>query len=281
MSKTNTEGFPLIGWLVTWSTRNFSIERQELVKALEQAGIDASIAREVLPKNAAIRAIRKVAKGGGKFHRKVADLENRAAFVVASTDVNDNLDAEFSQDTKALFEKSSKNLVVKGRNKKEVEEAFEANKVTYAGDQFRAIVLRYVKRQCSAVTYLETGNVYLIPAAKEVEFNKIRDLFNILKDKGVSLNVKEEVSTKQSRGVFWDVTVGELSNEVRRMKEDLENLNSKDSVKQSTAIDRMGKYGKLRAKLELYEGALQQKALDLRSELQALEDAAKKLTVAS
>ncbi len=278
MTRKNEEGFPVLGWLVSWSTRDFSIERAELVKALDAVGIDVRVAREVLPKNAAIRATRQTAKGSNSFHRKVADQEHTAAFVVASTSVTEQFDAEFTTNTKVVYDKSQRQIVVKGQKKKEIEEAFERNKIVYAGDQFRSIVLRYIKRYCNAVTYLETGNVYFVPVLNEDSFNKLQALFDLLKIKGVKLSVKEEISTKQTRGVFWGLTVGEISGQIKKMKEDLEILKDADSdVKDSSIAVRLKKYADLKLKVECYETALQSKAVDLRTELESLTTTAKSL----
>ena len=271
---TNEEGMPILGWLVNSSTREFKIGREDLVDMLDKVGIDSTIAREVIPKNAAVRAMRELGKGGSKFHRKIADQEAVAAFVVAKTEVDDKLDADFSTELKGLFDKKTRKFEAIGSQKKEAEEAFERNKRVYSGDQFRAIVLRYLKRSCAAITYLETGNIYFVPANRHEEFKRLQDLFDLLKPFGAKLSVKEEVNTKQIRKTMWDITIGEVSHQIANMKKDLANM-PKDA-KESTLQNRLGKYKDLRTKVDMYATALQGRAEKMVAELNDLTKAVTK-----
>ena len=276
----NEDGMPVLGWLVSWSTRGFSIERDVLLKALAEAGIDEDFAKEVLPKNAATRATRQTAKGADSFHRKVADESQKAAWIVASTEVAANFDAEFTTDTKVVYDKGQRSILVQGAKKAEIMEAFERNKSTYAGDQFRSIVLRYIKRNCGAVTYLDTGNIYFIPAHYQADLKKIQVLFAALASLGASLSVKEEINTKQVRSVMWSLTVGEVTSQVKKMQEDLDKLDEKSDsqdLKDSTVANRLKKYADLKSKVEMYETALQGKASDLKSDLDKLTTSMKKM----
>lgn len=272
----NEEGMPVLGWLVSWSTRGFSIERPALLKALADVGIDAKIVKEVLPKNAFIRALRPFAKGANKFHRKVADTDTTAAFVIAETKVNEKYETEFLTKTEGAFDKASHNIKVTGQKKKEIGEGFERNKGTYAGDQFRSIVLRYVKKYCNAVTYLPTGNLYLIPATNHTEFAKLQALFKSLKN--VDLSFSEMIDTKQTRDMVGVLTVGEITSQIKKMKADLETLQEKgDDVKDSSLAVQMKKYHDLKTRVEIYELALQTKMTGLKTELEGLTTAAKKM----
>lgn len=274
MSIKNAEGMPVLGWLVSWSTKDFIIRRDELVKLLDKVGIDEKVAREVIPKNAAIRAVREFGKGAKTFHKKVADTKDTTALVIAGTQVDDAFNAKFDTESKVLFEKDTRTLKIEGSRKNEIEEAFKRNQQVYAGDQFRSIVLRYVKRECDAITYLETGNVYFIPAFRKDAFDRIVALFGLLKAKGAAIHIKEEIDTKQVRGVMWDITVGEIKHQITKLKDDFESVaekaNSEDGAKASSVALRLKKYKLLRDKVAAYESALQGKASELKRELDGL-----------
>jgi hypothetical protein len=264
----NDEGIPIVGWLVNWSTEKFTIERDDLIKLFKQVGMPDDIAREVIPKNAAIRAIREKAKGRDTFHRKVADQDDKMSVVIAETQVDHkDLDARFSTATKSVFDKTTRKLVVEGKSKKEIEELFERNKTTYASDQFRSVILRYVKRYCYGITYLDTGNIYFVPASAQADLDKLQKLFALLGNKA-KLCVKEEADTKQIRRIMWEVTIGEVQDQVRKLKTDLDEL--PDEIKEQQIDTRLRKYRDLKNRVDMYETVLRGKADDLKKDLEDL-----------
>lgn len=265
---TNSEGFPIVGWLVNWSAKDFSIPRNDLVNALRAVAIDPDIAIEVLPKNAANRAIKEKAKGKTTFHRKVADGEDTAAFVIANTEVDDiNFDAKFSTETKLKYDKTAKTINVEGSGQQEIKDAFERNKLTYASDQFRSIILRYIKRYCSAITYLETGNIYFVPAFCKPELDKLINLFSHL-GPNVRLTTKEEVDCSQVRQVLWQVTVGEIKHELDSMTKDLDKVG--DEITERSFDVRLKKYEDLKSRVQMFEIAMETSASDLKTKLDGL-----------
>jgi hypothetical protein len=274
--EVNEDGFPILGWLVNWSSRNLSIPRADLIKALNAARIPGEIAREVLPKNAAIRAVREAAKGKDTFHRKVADQEDRTSLVIAETEVDGNLDPKFSMATKTIFDKSSRSIKVEGKQKDHIEQLFEQKKQVYSSDQFRSIILRYVKSYCSGITYLETGNIYFVPVFRKQELEKLQMLFKSI-GSGAYLVCKEEINTKKVRSVMWDITVNEVEHKVRKMREDLEEL-PPEAKEQSLEL-RLRKYDELKTKVEMFESVLQGKADKLKSELGKLTKAVKERVI--
>jgi hypothetical protein len=264
----NAEGFPILGWLVNWTTvRGFDIKRDTLTKLLVKVGIEEKIAVEVLPKNAAIRAVREHSKGKDTLHRKVADEQASMALVIAQVSTNDVFDATFNQTTKAVFDKTSRSLKVDGGSKQIIEESFENRKKVYASDQFRSIVLRYIKRECLGITYLETGNVYFVPVSKKEELRRLQNLFVEI-GADVKLILKEEIDTKSVRSVMWDVTVGELKNNLKGLQEDFKGLD--DEISERSLDSRLNKYKDLKTRAEMFESVLQGEAEDLKLELDKL-----------
>ena len=266
----NEDGMPIIGWLVNWSASGFEIGRDALVKQLENAGIDPNVARTVLPKNAAIRAVRENAKGKDKFHRKVIDDKNRAAFAIVETGQpteGDDFDVNLDVGTKATYDKDAHAFNVVGHNKNAIETSFKNRLDTYASDQFRSIILRYVKRYCAGVTYLETGNLYFVPVAKKTELNKLQALFTAI-GSSVKLCVKEEISTKQIRSVMWNLAIKEVTHDIGKLKIDLENLD--DGTSERSIEVRLRKYEAVRTKCEMFESALSGTASDLKAQLDEL-----------
>lgn len=271
----NQSGFPILGWLVNWSAKGMKITRPQLVAALNQVKIDDSIASEVIPKNAAIRAVRNVVesvhKGDlQKLRFKAADKEDVMVIIVAEVETDAQENAKVNQISKIIFNKTTRTVDVQGLYKSEIETFFDENKKTYASDQFRNIVLRYVKRSCAAITYLDTGNIYFVPASKEEELKKVQQLFNILKVQGheCTIRAKEEISTEQVKATMWSVVVQELGGEVEKMVEDFDQLD--DDISPVSLQVRLNRYTNLKTRIDMFEVALSSTAEDLKAKLNTL-----------
>ena len=265
--KESGESFPLIGWTVYWSTTQFSMAFEDFVKMLDECGISSHLARETLPKHAAQRAIRESAKGKDTFHRKVADNTEEAAFVIASTEVNSNMDASFTTNSKAVFDKETKNLSVSGDQHKDIKNLFEKLKTEYTSHQVRTVILRFVKRYCSGITVMNTGGLYFVPKTSENELEKLYKLFELLGDKA-DITPMPLVDSAQARNSMWKVTVGEVANDIARLKADLEKQD--DEITEKSYMARLRKYKALRTKVELYESVLSGTATDLKNDLDSL-----------
>lgn len=274
----NADGFPILGWLINWSTdRGFAISRSSMQTALQKVGIDPKFAAEILAKNAATRAVRDATKGNkDKMHRKVADQDEVAAFVIADTTVDSDFNADFNVVTKAQWDKTNRVFKVTGNSKTEIEKNFEENKVVYASDQFRSIILRYAERECACIAYLETGNIYFVPVSKKQELRKLENLFKEL-GTGVKLRTKEEVSTKAVRSVMWDVTINEMRENFKNLQKDFEELD--DTITPKMLETRLNRYKELKVKGEMFASVLEGSAKDMQTDLDKLSALVKKKLV--
>lgn len=270
----NSENMLLAGWLINWSARGLTISHNDLVAKLAQAGIGDSVARATLPKNAAIRAVKNVMKtipgvNYKKLRFKAEDDREKMILVIATTSTSTSGQVEIEQLSKVTFDKGNHAIDVEGQYNKELASGFAASLESYESDQFRAIVLRYVKRECSALTYLETGNIYFVPTAKKDELEALKKLFTSLGGM-VKLYIKEEVSTKQIRKVMWEVAAREMESEIAKLQEDFADLDNADKVTARTLRLKMEKYDRLKTKIEMFELGLQSTADDLKLKLDSL-----------
>ena len=65
------EPLETLGEIITWQLRGISIRHLDLIAALEKAGLDSHVARELAPRNAFLRACSKLAKD--RLIRKVSE----------------------------------------------------------------------------------------------------------------------------------------------------------------------------------------------------------------
>jgi len=270
MTIKNVDGLPVVGWLVNWSATGYEVPRADLVALLTKVGIDPNVARAVLPKNALGRAFKEHAKGHDKFHRKVSDGSERAVFAILETEVSNIDEIGIETTTKGYYDKSTHSPKVSGQNKSKVEESYGKRLETYASDQFRSIVLRYVKRYCSAVTYLDTGNLYFIPATKKAELDKLIELFRVI-GPPVKLNIKEEISTTQVRAVMWTLATKEIVADIAKLKEDFNEIGDETSARSMQLS--LSKYDSLKTKVEMFETVLSAEAGNLKQQLDDLNKA--------
>lgn len=274
----NAEGFPIAGWLVNWSTNKLSIKVEHLTKLLVEVGINSEYARDVLPKNAVIRAIKNHMKTIESQDRKnirfkESDESETMVMSLITVRINTTTNDRFEQLTKVTYHKGLGTFDIEGLYEKELRAGYEETKGAYAADQFRAVILRYVKRQCAAITYLETGSLYFIPASKKEELDKLIALFEKVGD-NAQLHVKEEISTKSIRNTMWKLTVGEITQDLEKLEEDFKEM--PDTLHARNVELKLKRYNTLKTKVEMFESVLQGTAEDLKSSLENLSNLVRK-----
>lgn len=273
---TKKNDLPVIGWLVNYSTTShFNIKRDDLLSLMAKHNIPGNIAKKVIDKNAVIRSVRNTAKSilGKKLRFKVTDEADVMVMVIAKVDSNDVHDAKFRQVTKVVYNKDTAGIMVEGLYSDEIKTGYEKAKDGYESDQFRSIVLRYLKRECLAINYLETGNIYLVAKDRQKELSRIVDLFEEIGKDTCIFRRKEEYDTASNRTIMWDVAVGELMREIEGHKKDFEN---QDEVNERGLAARLRKYKATRVKAEMFESVLQGAAENLKKQLDGLTSAIKK-----
>ena len=269
----NYEGFPLLGWLVRWRVQHVVMPHEDFLAILKKHEIADSIAPKIIAKNAAIRATRDAAKGE-RFHRKVAERPTEAAFVIAATEVDDKLNTTFDTQTKIIFDKKTRSLLVSGDQQAKIKNSFNTFKESYTEDQVRAVIKRFVEKQCNAILYSEDGS-YFIPATSQAAMTRLQDLFNTMSDFARLLPLPI-IDTKAAKSGMWEAMVGDIQGDIKRLTADLE---KRADLTGKMADDRIQKYQELRSKVEMYEVVLNGTADDLKASIAQLTETLKtKLT---
>jgi len=264
-----TDGYPLLGWAVHWSTHEFTIEFKDFVETLKKVGMPIEVARETLAKNALIRAVRKTAKGKDRFHLKTADIKKEAAFTIAHTEVDEqSYDVDFESETKVVFDKKSKDIDVTGRAASQLRDQYQELRNKYTASQFRTVVLRYLQRYCSAVTIREGGGIYFVPALYESGFKVLMDLFQEMGSDKADITLIPIIDTDGAKKSMWKSFIGEVKQDLASFKRELEGFDSKGKeVTEKILETRIKRYKALRQKVETYETVLSGTAQELKDEL--------------
>lgn len=278
--KQMSEGFPLIGWCVHWSVHELDTSFIEFTESLVKAGIDPSIARKTLPRNAFIRAMKTISKGAkDQFHKKLAERDDLMAMAVVGMNVDDStedFDAQFKTPTKAVYDKDQKSIKVKGEHSEAVQKMYEAFQERYTATQFRSVILRYVKRECDGVTVRDGGGVYFIPEKNAATLEKLQVLMDQFP--ACTLELIPIVDTQQARKSMWRATIGEIKSNIKKLQEDFSGLD--DEIKERSLDIRLEKYKALREKVEMYEDVLHGTADELKESLNELTKQIKKKVLA-
>jgi hypothetical protein len=269
MSETN---LPVIGWSVNYNTKEFSIDRKELLDLFTKHGIPVSYAMPPLTKNSAIRAIRNVTRAlsGKKLRFKSTDEEGLMVMIIGQIESDVDYNANVRQVSKAVYNKAKKTLVVEGEYQKEIHDAFERAKTGYEENQFRSIVLDYLKEECKAVSYLPQGNIYVVSKDKREKLEAVADLFADMGKEMCEMRRKEEYDTAATRSVLWDVAFSELLKEIDSHKADLE---EKTDVSERGFATRIRDYKDLETRAKMWSTVLQGKSDDLLEKVDGLTKA--------
>lgn len=262
------DGFPIVGWLVSWSAHKFAIKRDEMIAHLKAVGISDKYAVPVIARNAYIRTARQFGAVGR------VEKDSELAYVVGELKVDSNYNPDLDTRGVPVFDKDTKDV----KNTKGLpgfEKEMERNKEVYSSDQFRTMVLRYIKRECAAVTYLETGNLYFINVSKVDELKKLQALFARLN--GPRLSMKEEIATKQIKSTMWQLAVTEVKDELEKFEADFSQLPKE--IAEKTLDTRLKRYNDLKAKAEMFTVVLEGNADDVKTRLAKLTAAIQKKVI--
>jgi hypothetical protein len=272
----SAEGYPLLGYCVYWSISELNIPYAEFIQKMAAAGLDTDYARPVQAKSALIKALRSETKGRKEsFHRNILDDKTRSAFAIVGSNVNTTtIDVAFQTETKAIIDKETKQVTIEGYNQQALRDKFEAFKGTYTGDHFRRVTLDIIKTGCQGITIRERGGVYFVPSTHLEAFEKLQTLFSQFP--GCSIDVIPVIDTAQAKKSMWKALTGEVEEDIKTLKEDLEKL---DEASDRSVKIRLARYEVLKSKVENYEILLQGTAGALKSELDSLTNLLKRKMV--
>jgi hypothetical protein len=274
---------PVIGWSVNYRTfSKFNVTRAKLLKLMSKHNIPGTVAKAKIDRNAVIESVRETTKqlelaGKKKLRFTPEDGKDVMVMIIAAVGTDSSHDAQVDQLTKAIYNKETGTLTVEGQYVKEVMEGYERAKDSYNASQFRNIVLRYLKRECMAISYLETGNIYVVSKAKEDKLNNLAGLFEDLGADTCKLRKKEEYDTQAIRDVMWDVAIDELRDEIAHHRKDYE---KQDALTEAGLASRLRKYKATEAKAHMWGSVLQEKVDNIARDIEGLTKAVhKKLAV--
>lgn len=274
----SSDGTKVLGWLIYYTTSNFSIPYSDLVDKLKEADIDPSIARETASRWAFQRAVNEYKDSSDKIVKRQEGETETAAVLASVTTANteNGYSASFTTEAIPVFDKKEK-VVKSDGGLAGFDRHYTHHKKMYGGHQFRVITLRYLKRYCNALTVMDTGGLYFVPYSREAEMRKLERLYEIVhQDAHITpIPVRDDEEVRQP---MWQKMCEEVTQEISDLKRDFDNLD--DAIADRVRTTRLRRYASLRGKVELYEAALESTASTLKDELNSLEKMVREKAVA-
>lgn len=273
----SVDGYPVIGHIISWTIRDFEMTLQDADDLLDAHDIPKDVRSKTSEKSAATRAVRETAKKTkDRFHKKVKDSDV-AAFAIVDTEVDESqMDVDFATETTVVFDKESKTLKTSGASGRKVKELYDHYKGMFTGHQFRATMLRYLRRYCAASTLRDGGGIYFIPSTHQAAFESLVGVFDALEAAGCDITPIPIIDTEQAKKSMWKTFVGEVATEIQRFSDDVDKT---DDMTERMMEGRMNKYTALKEKVDIYETLLQGTADELRDDITKLtKKLQKKLT---
>lgn len=263
----SAEGVPLIGWFVYWSITNVKANYTDLVALMSSVGLNTDAATPIRGKSAFIRSVEDVAKANNARHQKILDNEARTVYIVVKTHVDSvAMDASFTTETKAIFNKASETIEVQGPFQSEIQSQYDDLKNNYYSDQFRDMILRLMDRHCEYIAIRDRGGIYFVPSLHEEGLDLIKVLFKSFPE--CYFATVGVANMGEAKKEMWRTLMGEVTTELSKMKVDLST--SGPEMSNASMQVRLDRYQALKQKVENYEIVLSGTADALKNELNDL-----------
>lgn len=262
----DSEGYPLLGWCVHYSTANFRISRSDFLKMLDECKLPHSVCPEILPKHALIRALKEVTRNTSTFYRLISEDSNKATFVIINEKVDHNVhDVDYEKVTRVEFDKNTHIVSVTGSDPG-IEAYYKELCGIITGQQFRTIALRIVKTLCCGVSVRDDGGIYFVSKNHQVELEKLDELFLKTNDQA-DITLIPVVDTKASKNSMWKSALSEIKSEYKSLSEE---LNKIETITDTMLKVRLDRYNQLKEKISMYETLLSGTADELKESLDNL-----------
>lgn len=265
----SAQDLALLGHLVYWSISEFRMSDVQYKSLLAQVGIDeARYAKSVRPQTILTAVLKTKTKGSrDKFHRKSVDDKSIAGFAILNQTTDSDANVTIQQETKVVFDKETKAVRVEGNQKDEIQDTYKNFLGTFSQDQFRTLVLKYLRGECEAISLRDTGGVYFVPIKHEEAFRKLEQLFKLIPQS--SIEVLPIPNLEEAKQTMWKALVTDLTGEIKELSEEISGM---VTVSPKVFARRVDKFKQLKAKTEMYGELLSGTFEDLTSRIDSLEN---------
>jgi len=278
--KALAKSFPLIGYIVWWSINNAVVSRERLKEIFQTVGLPVEwLPEEIDPRSAFFRAVQKCKTGEGKNYviKQIDDREDEIVFgVVKATADKAAEELLFDPENKLRFSKVTQTITIQNKEaypNSRFESYYDTFSNNYDSHEIRKMLLDIVNDHLSGVNVREKGGVYYIVDGDAVK--KLAQAVSLINDES-GFDYLPIVDTQQTRNTMLKTFLSEIHKEMEGFRDECKLYLGKDDTRPSTLKNKLEAFQKLRAKISVYEDALEYAASDLKTEIGAMTENIKK-----
>lgn len=267
----SAEGYPLLGWIIYWSTSSFREDVSKVKAVLSQVGINEEYAKLIAP-STALQAAFDSATGGQANLRKHSVRSDDRTILALVRGTASGAEVLFDAITKGFLVNDDAH--VEGEFADQIQGEFQARKSVYTNNQFVNLVKSFIATEASSLTLRDHGGVYFIPAHKQIEFDKLVALFAAFQS--ASIDVVPVIDTAQAKRSVWGALTSDIESEISSLQAQIETWNKDGDPRDGVIQRRLEQYASLKEKVEDYSTLLSGAASELQEKLDAVASELKK-----
>jgi hypothetical protein len=312
--EASTEKTPLVGYTVFWGLAGIRVNRDDLERALDQAGLIEFLPKAPSPRVALRRALEHWLANRKRFsnqpgaqatgddteeERTLIRVINRSGsdhlvFALVAENVDfASLGLNYGTSLRILLHKKTGEMIVTTEASGMIDALHESRQLAAElapywqeyKDKFIARDLSQMMREIidrlNATSLRRAGGVYFVPATEREPLGRLRDVIERLPRAALSdpfvcaLGIPQAEETR--KGLAQAVHAG-MMDEIISLRADLDRLGeSSGAVREKTIAGRLIHYKRLRAKAEIYKDLLDMQQDQVRAAIGELEQEARNL----
>lgn len=265
-----------LGHIVLYGTSSkVHLTYAQVKSEMDKHALRSSFLRKPSEKSAFTRCAKEIEKKYlNKFARKVIETADEKIVVVVLEKLKKNKRGlNFIEDTRAIFNKKTKKLIVDGTNEEDITELFNHYSKYVTGDDIRKMARNVVEDSqgisLRGGTFVkDTGGVYFIPKKYTAQIEALSDVLEKLKIG--YLKAFSVTKGKVEQLALYETSVGFIKKEIDRLEKSIENIKKKVGYLRK----HLNRLNRLRMLLSHYEklAGMENKAKDLFNRIQKVED---------
>ena len=267
----SAEGYPLLGWILYWSTNGFREDVSKVKAVLTQVGIDEEYARLIAPSTALQAAFDSATTGQSNLRKHSVRADDKTIIALVRGQAN-GAEVLFDAITKGHI--VGDDAFVEGEFADTILNDFQIRKGVYTNNQFVGLVKNYIAAEASSLTLRDHGGVYFIPAHKQIEFDRLVALFAAFPS--ASLDIVPVIDTAQAKRSVWSALTSDIESEISSLQTQIEAWNKDGDPRDGVIQRRLEQYASLKEKVEDYSLLLSGAASGLQEKLDAVASELKK-----
>jgi hypothetical protein len=252
------------GNLIFWEITDLSIEKEEL----EREGFEGYVPRNDY-KSAIIKALKIYTKGNEKLYRRFNDSGRTVSFAVFVQEVNQQ-GIELNKEITLTISKKTGRLTSESEIPEKIRTEYNREKDRINSNQFRAMVLRFIRRNAYAISMRSGGGVYYLDEKYNHVHKKLSELFKKYpkKMKLFTIPVYNDDGTLTA---LEKATSDECFQDLQQIVKEISAQTKKGIITERLLAGRQKDCEELLQKVKAHESSLQDKAKTIRAKVAQLE----------